>query len=229
MTSLDEDAKPTTSQIEKLNGNNYRPWATTMRASLHEKKLFNIVDGIIKMQAAFPEGLLDPAALEKYRADMDTWEPRAIKACTILLSSIKGHLIMYVEDEDNPATIWRILKDRFRSTTDITLAQALKHLFALRMAENGDMDAHIRDFTSAKRRIEEHSVQLTNIVYRTLFLLSMPAAYQMTVIALEGQSDITLEAAQNRILDDCRKRVNKTKNGMVTSAMYSNSNGKAVT
>ena len=112
MASIDDD-KPTTSQIEKLNGGNYRSWATTMRAILREKKLFDIVDGIAPMPAAPVEGA--PAAdVTKYRADKDAWESKAMKACTILLSSIKGNLITYVEDEDNPATIWRILKDRFR-------------------------------------------------------------------------------------------------------------------
>src|SRR5271154_6901785 len=108
MASIDDD-KPTTSQIEKLNGGNYRSWATTMRAILREKKLFDIVDSTAPMPAAPAEGA--PAAdVTKYRADKDAWEPKAMKACTILLSSIKGNLITYVEDEDNPATIWRILK-----------------------------------------------------------------------------------------------------------------------
>ena len=223
MASIDDD-KPTTSQIEKLNGGNYRSWATTMRAILREKKLFDIVDGTAPMPAAPAEGA--PAAdVTKYRADKDAWEPKAMKACTILLSSIKGNLITYVEDEDNPATIWRILKDRFRPTTDITLAQALKHLFAMRMAENGDMEAHVRDFTAAKRRVEEHSVQLTDIIYRTLFLLSLPMTYQMTVTALEGQSGMSLEAVQNRLLDDYRKRGSQAKSGMVMAAMQANAKG----
>jgi hypothetical protein len=166
MTSLDED-KSTTSQIEKLNDNNYCSWATTMHAILREKKLFEIVDSTVPMPAALPEGSIDAAALEKYRTNMDAWEPKAMKACTILLSLIKGNLITYVEDDDNQATIWRILKDRFRPTMDITLAQALKHLFAMRMAENGDMEIHVRDFTAAKRRIQEHSVRsrISSIVY----------------------------------------------------------------
>jgi hypothetical protein len=159
-----------------------------------------------------------------------TWmhgNPRLWKACTIILSSIKGNLITYVEDEDNLATIWWILKDRFRPTTDITLAQALKHLFAIHMAENGDMEAHVRDFIAAKRRVEEHSVQLTDIVYHTVFLLSMPTAYQMTVTALERQSNVTLEAAQNCILDDYRKKSTQAKTGIVMSAMYTNAKGKS--
>ena len=94
------------------------------------------------------------------------------------------------------------------------------------MADNGDMEAHVRDFTAAKRRVEEHSVQLTDIVYRTLFLLSMPTTYQMMVTALEGQSDISLEAAQNRLLDDYRKRGAQAKNGTLMTAMHTNAKGK---
>jgi transposase InsO family protein len=223
MASIDDD-RPTTSQIEKLNGGNYRSWATTMRAILRERSLFDIVDGTIPMPEAPADGA-PTADVTKYRTDMDAWESKAMKACTILLSAIKGNLITYVEEEDNPATIWRILKERFRPTTDITLAQALKHLFGMRMAENGDMEAHVRDFTAAKRRVEEHSVQLTDIVYRTLFLLSMPTAYQMTVTALEGQSNVSLEAAQNRLLDDYRKRSALAKNGLVMSALHTNAKG----
>src|SRR5271168_3796185 len=53
MASIDDD-KPTTSQIEKLNGGNYRSWATTMRAILREKKLFDIVDGNYNSHACSP-------------------------------------------------------------------------------------------------------------------------------------------------------------------------------
>ena len=45
--------------------------------------------------------------------------------------------------------------------------------------------------------VEEHAVKLSNIVYRTIFLLSLLIAYQMTVTALKGQSGITLEATEN--------------------------------
>jgi hypothetical protein len=103
---------------------------------------FEIVDGTTPMPTS-PITAGITADSTNFQADLEAWEAQAMKACTILLPSIKGHLITYVEDKDNPATIWRILKDRFRPTTDITLAQALKHLFAIHMAENGDMDAHV--------------------------------------------------------------------------------------
>jgi gag-polypeptide of LTR copia-type len=117
----------------------------------------------------------------------------------------------YVEDEDDPAKIWTILRDRFRPTTDVTLAQSLKHIVTLRMAYDGDMEAHIRDFTACKRRVEEHGVVFTDIVYRTFFLISMPTTYQITVTAIESQDGVTLEVAQNRFLEEWRKRKGQPK------------------
>src|SRR6202035_2767714 len=103
-----------------------------------------------------------------------------------------------------------------------TMAQALKNIIGMRMAEDADMEAHIRDFTAAKRRLEEHGVSFEDIVYCTIFLLSMPSGYQMTVTALEGQTDMQLEAIQNRLLDEYRKRKNSPNNGLVMSALLTN-------
>jgi hypothetical protein len=220
MTSID-DERISTTQIEKLTEKNYRSWATTVRAILREKKLFDVVEGLMMA----PEKLADTASADErtaYDAELEAYEKKAFPACRILLSAISSRSITYVEDEDNPAKIWATLKDRFHPTTDITMAQALKNIIGMRMAEDDDMEAHIRNFTAAKRRLEEHGVSLDDIVYRTIFLLSMPTGYQMTVTALEGQTDMKLEAIQNRLLDEYRKWKNSQQNGMVMSALLTN-------
>src|SRR5579859_958111 len=218
MSTLDDDRTSTT-QIEKLTEKNYRSWATTVRAILREKKLFDVVDGQVTAPAQLSAATASTEEHAAYDAALETYEKKAFPACRILLSTISSRLITYVEDEDDPAKIWTTLKERFRPTTDITMAQALKHIMGMRMAEDDDMETHICNFTAAKRRLEEHSVSLEDIVYRTIFLLSMPTGYQMTVTALEGQTDMKLEAIQNRLLDEYRKRRNTPQNGMVMSAM----------
>ena len=220
MATID-DERPSTTQIEKLTEKNYRSWATTVRAILREKKLFDVVEGKVKA----PTQLSDDASDEDhvaYDTALEAYEKKAFPACRILLSTISSRLITYVEDEDDPAKIWTTLRERFRPTTDITMAQALKNIIGMRMAEDADMEAHIRDFTAAKRRLEEHGVSLEDIVYRTIFLLSMPSGYQMTVTALEGQTDMKLEAIQNRLLDEYRKRKNSPNSGLVMSALLTN-------
>ena len=123
MASIDEEKYPTSS-VEKLNGQNYRAWSTTMRAILREYELFDIVDG----KETRPQALSDTATTEEtegYDSSVRAYDKKASRACRILISTIQGRLLTYVEDEDDPARIWKVLKDHFRPTTDITLSQSL--------------------------------------------------------------------------------------------------------
>jgi len=45
-------------QIEKLNEKNYRSWATTIRATLRKKELFDVVEGKVKAPPKPAEGAL---------------------------------------------------------------------------------------------------------------------------------------------------------------------------
>src|SRR5271155_901048 len=225
--STDDSDKPTSSQIERLNEKNYRSWSTQVRALLRHQRVLDVVDG------TSPKPILTPAATqptkeenEAHKKLIDAWEPKAARACATLLPTISGRLMTYVEEEDDPAKIWKILLDRFRPTSDVTLAQALKHIVTLRMIDDGDMEAHIRDFTVGKRRVEEHRVALIDIVYRTFLLLSMSTTYQMTITTIESQTGVTLEAAQNRLLEEWRKRKGQSKDGLLVTALQAKSSHK---
>ena len=219
--STEDSEKPFSTQIERLNEKNYRSWSTQVRAVLRHQK---VLDVTVESEARPKEPDATPSDEDKgtYKKNLEAWETKVAKANAILLPTISGRLMTYVEDEDDPARIWTILRDRFRPTSDVTLAQALKYIVTLRMADDGDMEAHIRDFTAGKRRVEEHNVTLTDIVYRTFFMLSMPTTYQMTVTAIESQTGVTLEAAQNRLLEEWRKRKGQSnKGGLLMTALHS--------
>jgi len=83
------------------------------------------------------------------------------------------------------------------------------------MADEGDMKAHIRDFTAGIRRGEEHSVNLADIVSRTFSMFSMPTTYQMTVRAIESQACLPPPAAQNGLLEEWRKRQGQSGSGLL--------------
>jgi hypothetical protein len=218
--STEDTDKPISSQIERLNEKNYRSWQTQVRAVLRHQKVLDVVDGTTPKPILEPAGTLPTKdETDAHRKLIDAWETKAARACATLLPTISGRLMTYVEDEDDPARIWTILRDRFRPTTDVTLAQSLKHIVTLRMADDGDMEAHIRDFTACKRRVEEHGVVFKDIVYRTFFLISMPTTYQMTVTAIESQDGVTLEVAQNRFLEEWRKRKGQPKGGLLMTAL----------
>src|SRR5271163_846394 len=54
----------------------------------------------------------------------------------------------------------------------------------------------------------------------------MPTTYQMTVTAIESQTGVTLEAAQNRLLEEWRKRKDQSKGGLLMTALQMKSNRK---
>ena len=225
MSSIDDSERSSTIQIEKLTEKNYRSWSTIIQATLLEKDLFDVVEGIEKAPTKPAEGA-SAAEHDAYNAALKQYNKKAFPARRILLSSISSRLITYVENQNDPSKIWATLRDRFRPTTNITMAQTLKHIVTLRMAEDGDMETHIRNFTAAQHRLEEHGVSFSDMVYKTFYLLSMPAGYQMTVTALEGQPEMPLEAIQNRLLDEYRKRKNSPQNGVVMSVLLTNQNSR---
>jgi len=113
--STDDSDKPTSSQIERLNEKNYRSWSTQVRALLRHQRVLDVVDG------TSPKPFLTPAAApptkeetEAHKKLIDAWEPKAARACATLLPTISGRLMTYVEEEDDPAKIWKILLDRCR-------------------------------------------------------------------------------------------------------------------
>ena len=140
----DDSEKPVFTQIESLNEKNYRSWSTQVRSVLRHQKVLDVT----KKEAKPKE--LDATASEEdegqYKTKLEAWEVKAAKANAILLPTISGRLMMYVENKDDPARIWAILHDRFHLTSDVTLAQALRYIVTLRMTDDGDMEAHIRDF-----------------------------------------------------------------------------------
>ena len=83
------DERSSTSQIEKLNEKNYRSWATTVRAILREKKLFDVVEGKIKAPAKLGE---DASANEHtaYDTELEVYEKKAFPVCPILLLTISS-------------------------------------------------------------------------------------------------------------------------------------------
>jgi len=77
MATIDDERSSTT-QIEKLTEKNYRSWATTVRAILREKKLFDVVDGQVKVPAKLEE---DASTEERtaYDTALEAYEKKAFQ------------------------------------------------------------------------------------------------------------------------------------------------------
>ena len=202
-----EDDKPMSlNSIEKLNESNYRSWSVVMESILDERPVFTIVDGSesAPKPPAEPEGAVtDTTAQTAYATSLEAFNARKRKASTILLTSISSRLITYVDMyKKDPAKMWEILKDKYMPTTNMTRMQVLREYQALKMEEGSDMEAYLRKFQLAKRKVEEHGIKLEPIVHKSTLLSSISDTYHITAALIEIDEKINTNAAINRFLEE---------------------------
>jgi gag-polypeptide of LTR copia-type len=66
-----------------------------------------------------------------------------VKECTVLLATITATLITYVDGYDDPAKIWKTLKDKYSASITVTRITTLKGYLRIRMGEHDEMETHI--------------------------------------------------------------------------------------
>ena len=69
------------------------------------------------------------------------------------------------------------------------------------MEEDSDMEAYLRKFQLAKRKVEEHGIKLEPIVHKSTLLGSIPDTYRITAALIEMDEKIDMNAAINRFLE----------------------------
>ena len=97
----DDSEKPFSTQIERLNEKNYRSWSTQVRAVLRHQRVLDVTE-----KGAKPKELEASASEQdegQYKTELEAWEVKAAKANAILLPTISGRLMTYIENEDDPA------------------------------------------------------------------------------------------------------------------------------
>ena len=89
----------------------------------------------------------------------------------------------------------------------MTRMQVLHNYQVLRMADGDNMEAYLRKFKLAKRKVEEHSIKLEQIVHKSMLLASIPEGYRITAALIESDEKIDTDAAMNRLLEECRSSI----------------------
>jgi hypothetical protein len=206
---MEEERTHPTSHIEKLTETNYRAWCMQIRAVLREQRLFAIVEGSEGPpidDAEVPPQAQSSGASPAYVTKLEAFELRQMKAVRIILHSISSRLLTYVENVDDPAKAWRILKDKYAPSTNVTKIQSLREYQRIKMAEGEDMEVHIRNYILAKRKIEEHGFNWDDLVHKAILTGSVPDSYRLTATFIETNDEIDSDTAINRLMEEARRR-----------------------
>ena len=112
----------------------------------------------------------------------------------------------YVEGERNPAEMWRILEERYKPKTRVTLRQLQRQFNTIKMTDDGgNMEKHLQKVEQLKRQIEEQGERITESSYISVLLNCAPSKYDTVISILEAQVDVTPRVIINRLLEEYRK------------------------
>jgi uncharacterized protein YeeX (DUF496 family) len=101
--------------------------------------------------------------------------------------------------------MWRILEERYNPKTQMTLLQTLREFMTATMESGVNMEQHLQRVQRLKRQVEEQGEKISDTVYNTILLNSLPEEYKVAVSILEAQDQLTPAIIINRIMEEYRK------------------------
>src|SRR5438477_1877231 len=222
--------EPKSYSIEKLNESNYRSWSQVVESHLDDQDLWEVVKG----QEAKPVSPVDlptsetaearqqhTTAMTEYETAMTAWTKKAKKARKLIISTISPSVMTYVEGTRDPAEMWKILEDRYKPKTRVTLRQLQRQFNTIKLSDDdGDMEKHLQKVEGLKRQIEEQGEEISDSSYISVLLNCAPSRYDIQISILEAQDEITSAIIINRLLEEYRKYL-ITRQDKTTTALLS--------
>src|SRR5215471_18651852 len=79
-----------------------------------------------------------------YQQDLAAWNKKCKKARSIIHSAITTSVMVYIDGINNPADMWRILREKYSPKTQTTLLQTFIQFIETKMDDNTDtMEQHL--------------------------------------------------------------------------------------
>ena len=112
----------------------------------------------------------------------------------------------YVEGTKSPTEMWKILEERYKPKTRVTLRQLQRQFNTIKMSDDhGDMEKHLQKVERLKRQIEEQGEKISESSYISVLLNCAPSRYDVQISIMEAQDDVTPSIIINRLLEEYRK------------------------
>src|SRR3984885_8291760 len=207
--------EPKSYSIEKLNESNYRSWSQVIESHLDDQELWEVANGTAKAPTA-PVAPTAPetdetrqrhaTATEEYDTAMTAWSKKTKKARKLIISTISPSVMTYVEGTKDPSEMWKILEERYKPKSNVTLRQLQRQFNTMKMTDDdGDMEKHLQKVERLKRQIEEQGETISDSSYVSVLLNCAPPRYNVQISILEAQDDVTSAIIINRLLEEYRK------------------------
>jgi hypothetical protein len=103
-------------RVELFNDENYPDWSNTLIFFLTADGTWKVVQGIDTAPPALPANA-NAARRTAYNAELQEFQVRSAKACSMIISSLSVSYKRYVFGNTNPKDMWDTLKDQLDSLT----------------------------------------------------------------------------------------------------------------
>src|SRR5579862_2096253 len=207
---MSEEEKKTgsdTYHIPKLTEENYRSWAQQLTWILDEKELLDIVEGTEPKPIPSPDSATasQPEVKAEYEKSLAAWMKKMKKARSIIGASVSPSVMTYIEGMDDPAKMWTELEDRYNPKSQATLLQLIREFMMARKEDSIDMEHHLQRIQRLKCQVEEQGEKISDNIFNSVLLNSVPENYKIAVSILESQDKLTPQIIVNRLLEETRK------------------------
>lgn len=171
--------------IERLVGReNYRSWATAMKAYLQIEELWGTIET--------PEGgtaITDTAKLTKAKAK--------------IILAVERDVYVHVENADSPKTTWQNLKNTYDDQGLTRKVHLLQDVATTRLENCKSTEDYISRIMSASQKLSSIGTTLPYDLVGALLLPGLPSEYKPMIMALGSSGkDITADLVKTKLLEE---------------------------
>ena len=176
-------ATSTTSELIKLNGENYPAWKLQLRMALIRDDVWEIVNGTEK--APTGEGVTEDTRKK--------FKNRSNKALSMIVLSFKPALHYLVGREpDDPVAVWKLLANHFERKTWGNRYELWKRLFNMpkmrEIRDGGSVNEHLKSLQEIFDSLAVLEDPVTENKQVMFILASLPESFQTMVTALAASA-----------------------------------------
>lgn len=187
--------------IAKLNGCNWQTWKVRVEMLLARDDLWGIVEDALPDEAGRTE----------------EWKKNDRKAKATIILLLEDSQLSLVKNCVFARDTFNALKSYHQKTTRSVRVSLLKKLCASNLAENGNIENHLREFDDLFDRLDAAGTTLDKDTKICMLLRSLPVSYDGLVTALDSRSDddISLDVVKSKLVDEYNRQLERKGSGSV--------------
>lgn len=139
------------------------------------------------------------------------WQADDRKAKATLILLLDDSQLSLVKDCVLARDAYNALKSYHQKTTRSVRVSLLKRVCSTNLAENDDIEKHLRVFDDLFDRLEAAGMKLDKDIKVCMLLRSLPPSYDGLVTALDSRSDddISLDVVKSRLVDEFNRHLER--------------------